>query len=258
MTIEIASRLAKLRKEHNLSQEELAEKLGLSRQAVSKWERAEASPDTDNLIMLAKLYDISLDELLHADAQEYAAVEQEALDKAGEGKSFEKPEVVHIGLKGIHVEDGENYVHVGWDGIHVRDDKGNTVETRDKHVFVNDREYDVRHEVLRHSVIPVVIVIAYLLLGFLGNWWHPGWLIFLLVPVLDSLVEAIVKRDPNKFAYPVLAALAFLGLGLFRGLWHPGWVVFLTLPIYYAIFPNKRARKDYKKCFPDGQDENEE
>lgn len=258
MTIEIASRLAKLRKEHNFSQEELAEKLGLSRQAVSKWERAEASPDTDNLIMLSNLYGISLDELLHTDPQEYAAVEQEAEDKA-DGKTAEKkPEVVHIGLKGIHVEDGENYVHVGWDGIHVRDDKGNTVESRDKHVYVNDREYDVKHAVLRRSVIPALVVVAYLLLGFLGNWWHPGWLIFLLVPVLDSLVEAVAKRDPHKFAYPVLAALAFLVLGLFYGLWHPGWVVFLTIPVYYAIFPDRRARRDYNDCFPDRENRTEE
>ena len=64
MTIEIADRLIQLRKKHGLSQEELADKLGLSRQAVSKWERAEASPDTDNLICLAKLYGVSLDELL--------------------------------------------------------------------------------------------------------------------------------------------------------------------------------------------------
>lgn len=64
MNIEIANRLVNLRKSHNLSQEALAEKLGISRQAVSKWERAEASPDTDNLIMLARLYEVSLDELL--------------------------------------------------------------------------------------------------------------------------------------------------------------------------------------------------
>ena len=53
MNIEIANRLVNLRKSNNLSQEALAEKLGISRQAVSKWERAEASPDTDNLILLA-------------------------------------------------------------------------------------------------------------------------------------------------------------------------------------------------------------
>jgi transcriptional regulator with XRE-family HTH domain len=65
MNIEIANRLVELRKKSGLSQEELAAKLGLSRQAVSKWERAEASPDTDNLICLAKLYGVSLDHLLN-------------------------------------------------------------------------------------------------------------------------------------------------------------------------------------------------
>ena len=69
MTIETANRLYELRKKHNLSQEELAEKLGVSRQAVSKWERSEASPDTDNLISLAKIYDLSLDELIFGERE---------------------------------------------------------------------------------------------------------------------------------------------------------------------------------------------
>ena len=59
MNIEIANRLLQYRKKHNLSQEELASQIGVSRQAVSKWERAEASPDTDNLILLAKDLNIS-------------------------------------------------------------------------------------------------------------------------------------------------------------------------------------------------------
>lgn len=68
MNVEIANRLQQLRKNNNLSQEELAEKIGVSRQAVSKWERAEASPDTENLILLSKLYHMSLDELVNTNS----------------------------------------------------------------------------------------------------------------------------------------------------------------------------------------------
>ncbi len=68
MNIEIANRLRQMRNKNGLSQEELAAKMGVSRQAVSKWERAEASPDTENLILLAKLYGISIDELLNTDS----------------------------------------------------------------------------------------------------------------------------------------------------------------------------------------------
>ncbi len=64
LTIEIANKLIELRRNKGLSQEELADRLGISRQAVSKWERAESSPDIDNIIMLSRLYGISVDELL--------------------------------------------------------------------------------------------------------------------------------------------------------------------------------------------------
>ena len=120
MNIEIANRLVNLRKSNNLSQEALAEKLGISRQAVSKWERAEASPDTDNLILLARLYGVSLDELLQtedeipmSDTSEY-----EETESWGDG---ENEEYVHVGFRGVHVKDKDSEVHVGWDGIHVND-----------------------------------------------------------------------------------------------------------------------------------------
>ena len=66
----LGSRLAKYRKLKGLSQEELAFKLDVSRQAVSKRERDEASPDTNNLIALAKIYGVSLDDLLYKDPEE--------------------------------------------------------------------------------------------------------------------------------------------------------------------------------------------
>ena len=64
MNLEIANRLLALRREHGYSQEELAYKLGVSRQAVSKWETGTADPSTSNLLALAKLFGVSAEELL--------------------------------------------------------------------------------------------------------------------------------------------------------------------------------------------------
>ena len=56
--------IAKLRKEKNLTQRDLAEKLGITNQAVSKWERGENLPDISILMELAKIFNVTVDELL--------------------------------------------------------------------------------------------------------------------------------------------------------------------------------------------------
>ena len=57
-------RIAALRRQHNLSQEELGEHLGVSRQAISKWESDSAIPELEKLIALARLFRISVGVLL--------------------------------------------------------------------------------------------------------------------------------------------------------------------------------------------------
>ena len=64
MSQTLGERIASLRKKAGLTQEELAEKLGISPQAVSKWENGTSDPSTSNLFALAKLYGISVEELL--------------------------------------------------------------------------------------------------------------------------------------------------------------------------------------------------
>ena len=59
-----------LRKQHNLSQEKVAEKLKVARQTVSKWELGETTPEMDKLIMINELYNITLDELVKEENQE--------------------------------------------------------------------------------------------------------------------------------------------------------------------------------------------
>ena len=60
----LGENLKKLRKENNLSQEQLADKLNISRQAISKWESGKAYPDIDNLILLRNIFNTTIDDLV--------------------------------------------------------------------------------------------------------------------------------------------------------------------------------------------------
>ena len=62
----LGQRISLYRKKLNISQEELGARLGVSRQAVSKWESGRSDPSTTNLIALAKLFGIEPEELLRA------------------------------------------------------------------------------------------------------------------------------------------------------------------------------------------------
>ena len=60
----MADRIQYLRKQKGYSQEELADKVGVSRQAVSKWESGASDPSTTNLMALAKLFGVTAEEIL--------------------------------------------------------------------------------------------------------------------------------------------------------------------------------------------------
>lgn len=271
MNIETANRLLQYRKENNLSQEELAEKIGVSRQAVSKWERAEASPDTDNLIRLAEIYGVSLDEMLtgkKAEAteeapesdssepeQEYAEPDENTTYKRYDKVSFKHGihvdskdgDSVHISFKdGVNVrqKDGDR-VHVGMDGIHV-DEKGkNRVYTDENgHVMVDENLNKEHHSSRAHKFFKMfpfwaVSLIAFLAWGFSNECygWGLSWICFLAIPIYYSLVDAVFKRNASHSAYPVLVAAVYILFGYFNicGGWPFGWVIFLTVPIYYWI-----------------------
>ena len=186
MNLEIANRLTALRKQNGYSQEELADKLNVSRQAVSKWERGESSPDTDNLIALAKLYNVSLDELL--------------------GLSNNKENNI-VDLEDEDEEDKED------------DNKKGKMSV-----------YDIIN-----SFIPLFIVVLYLFLGAVFSLWHPGWILFICMPLLITLVEAIKTKRVAAFGFPLLVVVLYLIVGFEFSLWHPGWIMFLLIPVYYLI-----------------------
>ena len=230
MNIETANRLLKYRKDSGLSQEELAEKIGVSRQAVSKWERSEASPDTDNLIRLAELYGISLDELLTGKKPE-AAQEEKTESESDESEEKESPDdsktefepdenttyykYDRVSFKnGIHVEskdgdkvhisykDGVNVyekngdkVHVSWDGIQVEENGKNHIYTDENgHVYVDEEIQNAHRSNSHYRVLTRFPFWAIALIGFLA-WGFSG---------------------------------ACFGWGL-------SWICFLSIPVYYSL-----------------------
>ena len=241
MDLAMAQRLVDRRKAAGLSQEALAAQLGVSRQAVSKWERSESSPDTDNLIALAALYGVSLDELLYgkavddADDPEDGDTGTEASDEAEEDEDSadntsrsDKP-LVDISLaRGIHVIDpdkGEE-VHVGWNGIHVTNDrKGEELHVGPGGVHVDTLEDD-GHSVHTNDDGTVTID------GETFSSWKEAH---------DKLdhhgkhFHTKLGRAWNKFPFPALVALAYLALGIVYGTWGMGLFLVFLIPIYYAI-----------------------
>ena len=225
MNIVTANRLLDYRKKNNLSQEELAEKIGVSRQAVSKWERAEASPDTDNLIKLAEIYGVSLDELIKGENEKTEKADFPQPDEntnyvEHERVSFKKGIHVHSkdGEKvdvsfrnGVHVEskDGSR-VHVGFDGVYVHDgEKVRAYTDENGHVMVDEELEHRRHRKKVANLIPM---------------WAIALAAFAAFPAADAFL-----------AYPVLCVAFQMIAGFLFGGWAWSWIAYLTIPVYYGI-----------------------
>ena len=244
MNIEIANRLVQLRKASSLSQEELAARIGVSRQAVSKWERAEASPDTDNLIALARLYQISLDELLRAEEPPAPEAVEKPADTAAASQSSE---LVNIGWGHLHLEDEKGKVHITPGHLQV-EEGGQQVHIGDGHVVVIENGVQVSDNAWRENrwlrfPYPILALIVFLGLGFGGGWWHPGWLVFLTIPLYYTLVSGGRK---HWISAGTLAVAVFLLLGFLWNLWHPGWLVFLAVPVVESAVEVVRERKSWR------------
>lgn len=263
MNLEIAKRLADLRKQNGLSQEQLAEKIGVSRQAVSKWERSEASPDTDNIILLARLYNVSLDELLRTedDVPVNEAYEQETEDAASENvqeqPEQEQPEV--SGFEGSAEEasgnaeeaaeaasaydedyynfgDSEDKVHIGLDGIHVSSRNGDEVHVGWGGIHVNEHGGD--KEDIDHRGIHVNEQYGDTVTVDSSGVFVNG--------EKKDIGECIKNNGRIVAAAVFLAFISFTCLGVFCNGWAWSWLAFLLIPVVTGVI-NTFRKGDIRK-----------
>lgn len=232
MNVEIAQRLAGMRREQGYSQEELAEQLGLSRQAVSKWERAESSPDTGNLIALAKLYGVTIDELLcvDEDIEDDVLFEEQDKDKAAERQAQEAA-----------VRANEAAVRAAQAAVAAAQARATAEQA---HATPPAPEHAAAATASSFNPQPQPSQQPYY------GTPTPPQTPYAAQPVAPDMQQAGThrKRGPwSTFPYPVLCVLVYMVLGFLFGLWHPGWIIFLTVPLYYWIAhiiendPNYRA-----------------
>ena len=192
MNIEIANRLIKLRKENGYSQEQLADALNISRQAISKWERGEASPDTDNLIELAKLYGVSVDYLLGLDLKEEKEDSIEEVFNEEPKKKQNKFKVIFDSIVGIGSV--VLYVILGavfglWHPAWL--------------IFLLIIPVDSVIEAISKRKValfnyPVFVTCLYLFLGFQFDLWHPLWILFVTIPLFYVIAGLIDKGKTKK------------------------------------------------------------
>ena len=84
----LGEKISKLRKENNITQEQLASVFGVSRQAISKWESDAAFPETDKLLKMSELFKCSLDYLLKDSEGVYVSQDKEDLVQSIDYSSF--------------------------------------------------------------------------------------------------------------------------------------------------------------------------
>ena len=69
--------LRQIRKNKKMSQEQLAEKVNVTRQSVSKWENGEAYPEMNNILELCKIFNCKINDLVHTDMRDIASLDEE-------------------------------------------------------------------------------------------------------------------------------------------------------------------------------------
>lgn len=197
MNIKLADRLVELRKEHKLSQEALAEKLGLSRQAISKWERAEASPDTDNLIALAELYGITLDHLLGNETvksepqPQPVKTEKVLTEKQIKGKKhLKKAPLLFLVAIAIYAGGGIILGAFWWALMWILFPLVIGYTFSALSMYVENRK---GLSILFSTVAAILFAVAlYIVLGIAFQLWGIAWIIFLAIPAY--VYVSVIKK----------------------------------------------------------------
>ena len=127
--------------------------------------------------------------------------------------------------------------------ISLTDDEGQTLKIENGHIRCfnkdgSEEKFDKKKSVfltITDSIVLLLTLTAYLVWSLVFNAWEVSWVVWVLMPAVMSIFEAIVKKQITKFVYPCLVTAVYCFLGMQFDLWHPYWFLFVTIPFFYVI-----------------------
>lgn len=202
----LGERLFKLRKDRKLSQEEVAEKLNVTRQTVSKWETNQSMPDFDKVVPLCELYSITPDELF---------IELKERD------TFKNPELV-VDLEDEKITRGKKamgiafsivlyFLSVGWIMIAIPVMNVNPILAsalfllicgiatsiivyvclKYRKIKYSEAKETNKLEKQISNIIGILVTIVYLIISFKTMAWHLTWIIWIIYGLFGEILKLI-------------------------------------------------------------------
>ncbi|MBE5886910.1 MAG: helix-turn-helix domain-containing protein [Lachnospiraceae bacterium] len=158
---QVAARLKEVREEKNFTIEAVAEKTGIVIEELQAFEEGSKLPDAGVLMQLSKVYEMSIDRILYS---------------GSEMPKYDESKAVYANVKPVAV-----------DAEDAQKESGKQAESAPAK----------KASILTHLVFPVLCIIIYIFLGVAGGFWHPGWMIFLGIPLYYALVFITSRIGKN-------------------------------------------------------------
>lgn len=215
----IGEKLLELRKKKSLSQEEVADKLNVTRQTISKWETDQSTPDFDKIAPICELYDISADELLRDKKIEKEEIETERIEEQDEELNNYR---IRKKAKGIGISIFLYFISVVWIMVAIPVQRMNAIvasagfliicgiataiivytsivyKSKKERLEKKDEEPVLLKQV--KVIISTIILIIYLTVSFLTMAWHITWILWIVYALIEKVLELIfmLKGEENE------------------------------------------------------------
>ena len=183
----LGEKLFELRKAKNLTQDEVAEKLNVTRQTVSKWETNQSTPDFDKIVPISELFEIGVEELLTGKLKEEKQLEKEE-------KVLTKQEAVALIMILVPVKHVNPIVAssiflilIGWATARIIKNYMSMPK------FEKTKEEKKEEKIIKqiNGIIGSICVALYFIVSFTTMAWHVTWVIFIINGLICQVVKLI-------------------------------------------------------------------